>query len=332
MTTTTRAASVAFLGITLVACSSSSGTPPLTGSTSRGAADPDVQGVATAQNLPPVMRLNTFPPMDTTTHPHPTITGAAPLEVTFGLCNSSDPDVGDTLNYQFHFGDGRPIGEGPDFGHFCRAVHVYERPGRYTATVSVTDLHRDDQEEFTALARTNRHITIVVTGRSSGGGGGPAPAAPLRVFVSKANYPTTAFGSAAGADALCQASAGALGGTWLAWLSDSGTSPAARFTRNAAPYLLVDGTQVADNWGDLTDGSLDHAIDLDQDGLAALAPVVWTGTRVDGTADPLTCTDWTSTSFLDAGMAGLTGFADNNWTNNLGAPCAFAAHLYCFEQ
>ena len=112
----------------------------------------------------------------------------------------------------------------------------------------------------------------------------------------------------------------------------STTSPAARFNHSTGPYQLVDGTQVADNWADLTDGSIDHAIDLDQDGLAVGAPPTWTGTRIDGTVDADHCFDWTSSNFGDSGMGGVTTDADNNWTSNLPFPCSVMAHLYCFEQ
>jgi plastocyanin len=99
-----------------------------------------------------------------------TISGEAPLAVKFNLCRSGDPDEDDRLNYQFHFGDsGRPAfdAEGafaPDFDHFCRTEHVYERPGTYTATVSVTDRHLDDQaHEVVALARRTLSVTVVAT-------------------------------------------------------------------------------------------------------------------------------------------------------------------------
>jgi plastocyanin len=140
----------------------------------------DVAGAATsattnayihagAQNLPPNFVLRTTPPADPSTGPFPTISGEAPLAVRFNLCRSDDPDPEDSLNYQFSFGDsGRPAFNpdgtfAPDFDHFCRTDHVYERPGTYTATVSVTDKHLEDQgQQVVAFARRTRSLTIVV--------------------------------------------------------------------------------------------------------------------------------------------------------------------------
>src|SRR5262249_27131858 len=85
---------------------------------------------------------------------------------------------------------------------------------------------------------------------------------PRRVFVTSLTY-TGNLGGLAGADALCQAraDAAALGGTYKAWLADDSGSPATRFTHSTGEYVLVDGTVVAGNWADLTDGSTGHAID-----------------------------------------------------------------------
>lgn len=133
------------------------------------AGDPEAgRTVAVGQNLPPVPVLRTTPPAQVSTGPLPTISGDAPLAVRFNLCRSEDPDEEDSLNYQFHFGDsGRPAFDAdgafdPDFDHFCRTEHVYERPGAYTATVSVTDKHLDDQgHEVVAFARRTQSVTIV---------------------------------------------------------------------------------------------------------------------------------------------------------------------------
>jgi len=124
---------------------------------------------AGAQNLPPNFVLRTTPPADPSGGPFPTISGEAPLAVRFNLCRSDDPDPEDSLNYQFSFGDsGRPAFNpdgtfAPDFDHFCRVEHVYERPGTYTATVSVTDKHLEDQgQQVVAFARRTQSLTIVV--------------------------------------------------------------------------------------------------------------------------------------------------------------------------
>jgi hypothetical protein len=143
-------------------------------------------------NRPPTLALATQPaaaPGD----PFPVISGRAPLEVRFNLCRSSDPDQepddqptsgeGDSLNWQFHFGDDGSSPWNPDgtfhanVGQMCRTSHVYQE-GRYTATVSVTDKHLEDQGgQVARLARVTQQLTIDVVGSPAGaGGGGGAPA------------------------------------------------------------------------------------------------------------------------------------------------------------
>ena len=59
-----------------------------------------------------------------------------------------------------------------------------------------------------------------------------------------------------GADAKCNelASAAFLPGIYKAGTASS-DPPAARFFRSSGPYLLVDGTIIANDWDDLSDGS-----------------------------------------------------------------------------
>ena len=148
-------------------------------------------GQVGAQNLPPNAVLRTTPPADPSTSPFPTISGEAPLAVRFNLCRSEDPDEGDRLNYQFHFGDSERPAFNPDgtfaadFAHFCRTEHVYETPGTYVATVSVTDKRLDDQsQEVVSFARRTQSLTIVAArprpegAPPPGPGPSPTPTAP----------------------------------------------------------------------------------------------------------------------------------------------------------
>ena len=142
-------------------------------------------GGAAGQNDPPNPVLRTTPPADPSTSPFPTISGEVPLAVRFNLCRSTDSDEGDSLNYQFNFGDSdrpafNPDGTfNPDFDHFCRIEHVYERLGTYTATVSLTDKHLEDQgRQVTAFARQTLSLTIVVTGHIPGPPPGSSPPPP----------------------------------------------------------------------------------------------------------------------------------------------------------
>ncbi len=174
------------------------------------------------------------------------------------------------------------------------------------------------------------------------------------------------------ADAECQSLANdaGLAGTYKAWLSGRpdgfgcgggticmGQNAADRFTMNPGPYQLVDGTKVADDWGDLTDGSLDQAIDLDEDGNPFTGTNhVWTNTTTSGLAwdvsrncgqgpatDPpfaygaWSCGAPTWTAGDCANQSGKYGFADSaasDWTGTSSSNkgCDSMSHLYCFEQ
>src|SRR5438067_1391069 len=98
----------------------------------------------------------------------------------------------------------------------------------------------------------------------------PPPPPNKVVFVTSQIY-TAALGGLAGADAKCQslATGAGLTGTYKAWLSSSSVDARDRLTHSAIPYVLSDRTTVvADNWSDLVDGSLKHAIDKTETGAA----------------------------------------------------------------
>jgi glucose/arabinose dehydrogenase/PKD repeat protein len=64
-------------------------------------------------------------------HAAPT-NGSLPLDVQFDGSESTDPD-GDTITYEWDFGDGSPRGSGPT------TTHRYQTAGTYTATLEVAD-------------------------------------------------------------------------------------------------------------------------------------------------------------------------------------------------
>ena len=62
-----------------------------------------------------------------------TLSGPAPLRVTFSGAGSSDPD-GDIASYAWRFGDGSPVDSR------ISGDHVYTQPGMFTMSLTVTDM------------------------------------------------------------------------------------------------------------------------------------------------------------------------------------------------
>jgi hypothetical protein len=171
---------------------------------------------------------------------------------------------------------------------------------------------------------------------------------PRTVFVTSLIFPGGGLGGIVGADAQCArlANNANLPQTFLAWISDATTSPVNRFPEDVGPYVLVDGTIVANNWSELTLGVLRHKINLTELGgpppLATGAcpgPSVWTDTAPSGVlVNPdLSCNNWTD----EMGFAALWGSADSleNWSDSCStngfdptSACLSAAALFCFEQ
>ncbi len=73
-----------------------------------------------------------------------TPSGAGPGSIHF-VSTSTDPD-GDTLTYDWDFGDGSPHGIG------ANVVHQYTEPGTYTATLKVTDPEGEDDSSSQPVA------------------------------------------------------------------------------------------------------------------------------------------------------------------------------------
>lgn len=168
-----------------------------------------------------------------------------------------------------------------------------------------------------------------------------------RVFLSSATFDGAQVGNAGngafGGDQICQglADAAVLGGTWFAWLSDSTTSPSVRFNQSLGPFELLDGTLIANDWADLTDGAIANFIDLNELGGGPVfgSQRVWTGTFSDGTPVNVMnagnfCGNWSSTVPTSDVIAGRVDKIDDQWSRdeNFGADCDVVRPLYCFEQ
>ena len=205
-----------------------------------------------------------------------------------------------------------------------------------------------------------------------GGNGGSDTTAGMTVFVSSETFDGN-FGSGQvtlghlDADNQCQvlADRAGLSGTFKAWISgrvDTGAGPLAhgvadRFAHSSDPYRLVNGAQVAANWADLTDGSLDHAINMDENGSAVGESArVWTNTRTNGRAwdnsrncavgpgpdTPSAIASWScgppgwspQDCQFQSGKFGLANSTSGSWTGTASSnnSCSSSYHLYCVQQ
>jgi len=158
------------------------------------------------------------------------------------------------------------------------------------------------------------------------------------VFVTASVLEISDFGGISGADTLCQEEAEAAGlphpERFSAWLSDSKSSPSRRFEIRNARYVLVDGSVIADDWDDLTDGALSNPINRFADGTLEPTSAVWTATTTAGEAseDGVYCGDWT---VADDSLVrfGSVSAADEDWTYRPDTSWCFdIARLYCFED
>ncbi len=161
------------------------------------------------------------------------------------------------------------------------------------------------------------------------------------VFATSASFNGN-LGGLTGADAICQAEADdpasiVPAGTYLAWLSDGTDSPDTRFTKSSHPYLLPDGTKIAEDYSDLTDGLILHPINIDPTGkLLGGIQKFWTGTKADGTTAPqsVTCTGWTADPLpYHHGMHGQTNLTISTWsTMHANDSCRSFSRLLCVQQ
>ncbi|MET0427913.1 MAG: hypothetical protein ABW026_05375, partial [Microvirga sp.] len=169
-------------------------------------------------------------------------------------------------------------------------------------------------------------------------------AAQKIIFVTSQMYSGN-LGGLAGADAKCQARAvaGMLPGTYLAWLSDSTGNPASRMTKSAVAYVRPDGTKIANNWADLTDGGLIATVDMTE--LKGPTPVgttncagggfktVWTNTTPAGIQSSAfnSCSNWSSEAGGSAwGKADDATAAWTQWCS--GGICSWLSPIYCVQQ
>ena len=180
---------------------------------------------------------------------------------------------------------------------------------------------------------------VLVTACDSDDDPPPAPR-NVMVFVTSASYDGNFAGGLDGADAECTTAAtnAGLTGTWTAWLSDgiNGINAADRIFTGGAPYETVNGTVIATNFTDLTDGVLDSPIIIDEFGNAVPQNYqTWSATTVDGLADSSlgSCQGWTTNDVAQRGRIGYADQTDARWTDAGGGnTCDKFNRLYCFAD
>lgn len=183
----------------------------------------------------------------------------------------------------------------------------------------------------------NRRLYCVQSNPKCGSGNGKC------IFVTDDSF-SAVTGGLVGADALCQAAADAAStvadGTYKAWLSNSNLSAADRLTHATGAYRLPNGDRVATNWDDLTDGSLENPLCINEYQMHRSSGCgwsggseVWTATDANGTyMGPASCSNWSSNSgtVTVGDFVGSAPLAD--WSNVGTTSCGGGRHLYCLQQ
>ncbi len=225
-----------------------------------------------------------------------------------------------------------------DDGLFCTGADVCDGTGACLGGADPCDGPDGDALCAESCDEAANACTLPDPNGSECGGGnvciGGACADVRLVFVTSAVYDGDDLGSVAAAHAECGARAAAAGlvGTYRAWLADTATPAGAGFSAASVPYVLLDGTTIADDFADLTDGTLAHAIDVDEGGAAVGTASVWTGALASGAPAASQCLDWTSQASGESGHTGSTGEGGPGWTDGAALACDETARLYCFEQ
>jgi hypothetical protein len=161
---------------------------------------------------------------------------------------------------------------------------------------------------------------------------GAPPSGPLKAFVSSAIV-TGAFGGIAGADKICNdlAKAQGLAGTYVAWVSTTGTNAIDRITANG-PWQRVDGPVVAQTKAQLATGTLTTALLRDEKNQTppAAEDRVWTATGADGKfVGGSDCAGWTGAG---NGRVGEAEHTDSRWTALTDEACTEVNRVYCFQN
>jgi len=147
-----------------------------------------------------------------------------------------------------------------------------------------------------------------------------------------------------GADNICnnRAAGAGLPGIYRAWITDTddNTQPSTRFTHASVSYIRTDCAIVANNWADLTDGTILVPINRNESGGSITdGSLVFTNTNPDGTRTSneggFTCQNWT---ISDEGLQANYGIISSSelgagWTaTSTDHICNSQNYIYCFQQ
>jgi PKD repeat protein len=89
--------------------------------------------------------------------------GPSPLTVNFSSAGSLDADPGDSIRFEWDFGDGSPISTEPN------PTHTYTQRGQFTAVLSVFDSSGERTSTSTIITSGNTSPTVVVNTPLEGG-------------------------------------------------------------------------------------------------------------------------------------------------------------------
>jgi cysteine-rich repeat protein len=148
-------------------------------------------------------------------------------------------------------------------------------------------------------------------------------------FVSSTTYTISTLGGALGADAACQARAQAagLGGTYVAWISDSTSGTIASRLGNARGWVRPDGKPFMDSY---SPGYSFYPPELNEAGTAVgKSPLVAAGSA----SNTGYCSDWKSSSNSDAFGAGDPTGGWGAWQGlAVGLSCGGTFRIYCLGK
>lgn len=172
------------------------------------------------------------------------------------------------------------------------------------------------------------------------------------VFISSEVYPGD-FSGLLYTDLTCQSLAKDAGLAraegFRAWISTGFDSPLTRFEQIdlvGAPYILLDGRVVADDFMELVEDGPRTGISITESGAAVFGRQVWTNTSAF--SEPFSmishCAAWTSMDPQAVARRGLNALpvelgpnfqlwrSERHWTSYFTNACDKAAHLYCFQD